>query len=247
VKIIFPLFASLLLISGCTSQLPNSRAKEGFHDPQVLQVALAAGNGDIAKIDALKAAGVNIDAPGDGGITPLLWALAQRNKAGFEELLKLGADPNHIEDHGAAVMTATPTIADTDFLKLALAHGGNPNLLISDGWPHTPLMAATIPGGLKNVKLLVEAGADVNYVEAVGKITPAISAAELNQYDIALYLLEHGADYAAKIPTYQGRVNGIVWCIENNNIDPNSPLYQWRQKVIDFLRSKGVTVNPKIP
>lgn len=237
-----------LILSGCASSpITDTNAEKYFQGTRLREVAIAAAHGDIAKIEALKKQGIDIDAQGYEGWTPLLWALGARNKAGYEELLKLGADPNRLDDDHDAVMTAAPTIEDADFLKLALAYGGNPNLEVPNGWPHTPLMAATILGGLENVKLLVHAGANVNYVRSADRVTPAISAAELNQYDIVFYLLENGADYAAEIPTYRGSVNGIVWCIENNNIDPSSPGYQWRQKVIEFLRSKGVIVNPKTP
>ena len=245
---ITPLFIVVaLFLSSCASLTADSHTKKYFQDPQVLQLATAAAHGDIGKIDALKTAGVDINSVGYNGVTPLLWALVQGNKAGYEELLKLGANPNHVDDdHEAAIILASEMV-DSDFLRITLAHGGDPNLLIPDGSPHTPLIAAIGPGGFENVKLLVKAGADVNYASPVDGTTPATDAAGLNQYDIVYYLLQNGANYAAEVKTYQGPKNGLVWTIENNNIDPNSQLYQWREKVIEFLGSKGLTVNPKIP
>jgi ankyrin repeat protein len=144
-------------------------------------------------------------------------------------------------------MTLAPRMVDPNFLVIALAHGGNPNLVVSNGWPHTPLSAAIGPGGLETVKILVQAGANINYAEPIGGNTPLTMAAGLNQYDIVYYLLEQGADYTAKLPTYKGQVNGLVWSIESTNIDSESPLHVWQDKVVEFLRSKGIAMKPKVP
>jgi ankyrin repeat protein len=104
-------------------------------------------------------------------------------------------------------------------------------------------MAAIGPSGLENVKTLVASGADLNYQDSISGNTPLIQAADLNQFDIVYYLLDRGADY--KLKNKFG--NTVVFDIEMNNIDPKSTGYAWRQKVIEFLRSKGVSVNPKTP
>lgn len=240
------LLGSVLLLLGCAVQsqaFGGGSAANYFSNDVVLQVAKAAADGDTAKVKSLHDKGVDIDASGKDGVTPLLWALSQGNKAGVEELLILGADPNHQSDDGDSMMSLSVQMTDFDFLRLALKYHGNPNLHISKGPWRTPLMQAMGPSRLPIIKQLVEAGADVNYQDPVTGDTPAMGAADLNQFDAVYYLLEHGADYAIKNKSG----NTIVFQIDNNNIDPQSPLYAWRQKVIEFLRSKGIPINPRIP
>jgi ankyrin repeat protein len=58
----------------------------------------------------------------------------------------------------------------------------------------TPLHAAAYTGDLDAVKLLVQAGADVNDAENIFKVTPLIVAAEENHVDIVQFLLRHKAN-----------------------------------------------------
>lgn len=243
-------FTSLLsvavLLLGCAMQskaFGSSGPSKYFTDDLTLQVAEAAAQGDAQKIQALKNKGANIDATGKDGVTPLLWALSQGNKKGVETLLSLGADPNHQTEDGDSVMSLASEMTDPDFLKLAIKYKGNPNLALANGPPRSPLMAAIGPGGLDNVKTLLQAGANINYQDPVTGDTPLIQAADLNQFDIVYYLLEQGADY--KLKNKFG--NTIVYDVEMNNIDPTSQGYIWRQKVIEYLHSKGISVNPKVP
>ena len=223
------------MISGCASQ-----ASKYFSDGTTLQVANAAANGNAAKVQALRDGGADINAQGKDGVTPLLWALAQGNKIGVQKLLELGANPNHQTDDGDSMMSLASQMRDSDFLKLALKYGGNPNLKMTH-YPYTPLMQAIGPENFENITLLVEAGADVNYQDPITGDTPVISAADLNQYDIVYYLIQQGADYRLK----NKFGNTIVFAIEHNNIDPYSTGFKWRQKVIEFLESHGITVHPK--
>jgi hypothetical protein len=56
-----------------------------------------------------------------------------------------------------------------------------------------------------------------------------------------MLLLENGADY--NVIDKWG--HGVVYSLEENNISSQGELFAWRQKVIDFLRFHGVSVNPK--
>lgn len=240
------LMSIAVLLLGCAMQskaFGSKGASKYFVDEQTLQVAEAAAEGDIEKIQTLKDKGANIDGIGKDGVTPLLWALSQGNKKGVEALLSLGADPNHQTEDGDSMMSLASQMTDHDFLRLAVKYKGNPNLTLANGPPRSPLMAAIGPGGLDNVKTLLQAGANINYQDPVTGDTPLMQAGDLNQFDIVYYLLEQGADY--KLKNKFG--NTIVYDIEMNNIDPKSQGYTWRQKVIEYLRSKNISVNPKIP
>jgi hypothetical protein len=62
----------------------------------------------------------------------------------------------------------------------------------SDSEDVRPLGVAIDSGHLNIVRLLVEAGADTNYLS--WRLTPLKLAARRGRTDIAMYLLEHGAD-----------------------------------------------------
>jgi ankyrin repeat protein len=68
--------------------------------------------------------------------------------------------------------------------------GPNPRL---DGGGLTPLVFAARQGALDSVKVLVEAGADVNQATQYGW-TPLLTATQNKYYKVGSYLLDHGAN-----------------------------------------------------
>ncbi len=108
-------------------------------------------------------------------------------------------------DHGANVNlvknpSATPLIAATiqhevneEMVRLLLKAGANPNL--PEGNPFkSPLMAAANGANLTLMKLLIEAGADVNYANAKGETVLLAAASNYKDRLAAVQLLfDHGA------------------------------------------------------
>lgn len=242
---ISPLVGAMFFM-GCAMQsaaFGGGNASDYFSDTKATKLANAAAAGDVSTVDALKKDGADVNAVGKDGMTPLLWAFSKGSKDGVSELLALGADPNHQTDSGDSLVSLASQLSDPAMLTMAMQHGGNANLKIAKGPYRSPLMQAIGPGRLSEVKALVDAGADVNYQDPISGNTPMIQAAQINQFDIVYYFLEHGADYRLK----NRFGNTVTYFVENNNIDPANQLYAWRQKVIAYLAGKGVTVNPKIP
>lgn len=232
---------STLACSNSGNQVSGHDINEFFQKGPVQQLAIAAAEGDTDTIAKLVASSVDINFQGKDGMTALMWALGAQNKQGFRLLLENGANPNLPIKSGGSVMSLAASADDAEFLQLALKHGGDPNLFNTNR--NTYLIFETIsPGHLPHVKALVEAGAEINSKDNAGQ-SPMIVAANLNQYDIVLYLLNQGADFS--LADRWGYT--VVEPIENNNIDPDNELYQWRQQAIGFLREQGVTVNPRIP
>lgn len=218
-------FTTILGVGAAAAQQIHSMSLGAmFPDAQVRALARAAGRGRVEKVEALVAQGVDVNARGTLGYTPLFWALGNRNAIGFEKLLELGADPDIIFERGQAIMRYLLWHDDTEFLEMVLEHGGDPDLRadyeIGSGWFFaTPLFGfidASLYGsgfrGVPNdrrphIHLLLKAGANIN-ARAGAKfkpkfgdhhyyegITPVIYAAEQRVYDIVLELLNLGADH----------------------------------------------------
>lgn len=245
IKVLFSLF-SITMLFGCLAMNGSARfkANEYFEDKGAIDLAEAAAIGDIKTLEALKAAGVNVNHVGRDGMTPLHWAVMARNNAGVKRLLELGASPNISSLSGRSIVRMVVGMGNHELLKLILDHRGNPNHIDHDNsiMP-TPLFLAVGNMDVDSVSLLAGSGADLNFRRMAGSETPIMAAAALNQWEMVYIMLLAGADYAVK----NRWGNTVVYYLENNNIAANTDLYNWRQKVVGFLFSKKVHVNPKPP
>jgi len=178
----------------------------------------AVARGDASAIQRFASAGGDLNVGGSGGSTPLWVALKEKNRDSYEALLKYGADPNVIMSGRRVVTHWAATEEDPWWLRLALEHGADPNLVnVGRGRPSegTPLQFAlgkrsqltledAVRGDakfLENVKLLVEHGADIDKPNRYNSY-PLAEAANYNDFEGVLYLLEAGADY--KLAKYGG-------------------------------------------
>lgn len=138
-------------------------------------------------------------------------------------------------------------LENTDFLEMALRYGGNANLQGGDGrMGETPIFVA-----LRNeraVAMLISAGADVNAPRSgaggptrIGAgDTPLHLALMLDDFDIARYLIENGADVNAENElgvTISDLINSSV-----RRVLPNSERGQALGELLNLLRRRGVPV-----
>jgi hypothetical protein len=210
-----------------------------FPDPKVRELAKAAGKGKIKKIDQLVREGVNVNAQGTSRATPLFWAM--RDYDGFKRLLELGADPNIVYDDGNSVMHAAAKLRNKKIIKLALEHGGNPNLVSTDSFRQTPLFEALL-NGIDMIDLLLEYGANINARDWFDS-TPLLDAAGGNtDFEIVYHLLERGADYSLK--DRNGYDLALKLSRTVGRLRPGTKGERWQKKVIDWLHAKGVEIPP---
>jgi ankyrin repeat protein len=138
----------------------------------------AARTGSVEAARVLLAHGAVIDArEGWHGQTALMWAAAQRHPAMIRELLAHGADVNA---HSNLEKWERQTTAEPREKWLPLGS-------------MTPLLFATREGCTECVRVLVDAGADLNAADPDG-ISPLISALINGHYDVAGFLVDNGAD-----------------------------------------------------
>src|SRR5262249_30083552 len=116
----------------------------------------------------------------------------------------------------------------------------------TDGGGLTPLVFATRQGDLDSVKILVEAGADVNQVTRYGW-TPLLVATQNRHYQIGKYLLEHGANPNL---ANKGGWNPLYLATDNRNIEggdyPVRPADMDHLEYIKRLLDKGAEVNARV-
>lgn len=220
--IFFLACAALPALSGCAevSRATGStwhekcdwKAKNYFDDPQVIALCKAIEANDIKEIDRLVAAGAKVNAQGKGNMTPLLWAFPDNKPERFKKLLELGADPNVIveSDFNTRMSgirpgdSVTHMVCESWFPKhfdYVFQHGGDPNLWHREHHesPIFLLIRGPAKGKREKLQRLIELGADLDAnedYEFTGGRTPVMVATScFGQYDIALQLLEAGADY----------------------------------------------------
>ena len=245
--LVISLLATILSLVGCVGNVMGKEMnpKKHFDDEKVIALAKATISGDVEAIDRLVSEGVDVNARGKGNLTPLLWSVGKPNKEGMKRLLGHGASPNILTDEGESFIGFVAKSADTDYLKMALEHGGDPNL--RNNLEETVLFAAATSNH-ENVEetfqLLLNNGADINAVDYSGT-NAAMAAAGINQFRSVYLLLEKGIDYTQK--DQWGFT--IVYSLERNGIafNPGSKKYDYRSRIAAFLENRGVEVELSRP
>ena len=209
-----------------------------FPEESVRALAKAAGKGRVKTVEELANSGVDVNASGTNGATPLFWAM--NNYKGFKKLLELGADPNVVYGDGGTVMHWAVRMKDNRFLEEALKHGANPNIVVKGSmFEDTPIFRA-LSQGIEKVEILLDAGANINAQDGFGW-TPVMDAMIGIRSDLVIYLLERGADY--KIKTNEGSTLANIVADKEGMLTPQGELE--RLKVVEWLESRGVVVEKR--
>lgn len=178
------------------------------------------------------------------GKTVLMQAIYHHDYDSFEQLLKLGANINlHDNVHGAsAIIIACRYNAGVKYIKKLLEYGANPNdIEIGDrrkgnSTRYTPLRGAARRGDIESVKILLRAGADVNYYDEFGSC--ALGEALIQEhYKVVLVLLEYGADFTHSIGKYAN--DSLMYPIEVMRRDLftlGSEKHREKMAVVNFIK-----------
>jgi ankyrin repeat protein len=144
-------------------QVPPSGAERGAYTG----LFAAAGQGDVAAIKRLLAAGENVEARDAYGRTPLHVAAYTQQREAMRALAAAGADPNALEHDRYDIVTIAAVADDVPTLETALAIGGRATNITSryDG---TALIAAAHLGHDGVVRTLIRAGAPLDHVNNLG-------------------------------------------------------------------------------
>lgn len=167
---------------------------EVFPDTRVAELADAIADNDARRVHAI-AKTADLRTHGDKNVTLLEWAVFNQSKGAFEALLEEGADPTLPGMDGSTVAHMAAMVNDPYYLDVLLKRGLDPSL--RDGATGQPLLSAALMGDRDlQFNRLLAAGADVNAPDGMGD-TPLHVAAETNNYEMVLALLNAGANPAA--------------------------------------------------
>lgn len=189
------------------------------------------------------------------GKTLLMMAIYNRKYESARTLLLLGANPNHHDTYqGKTPVIDAAGNDDPKYLKLLLDYKGDPNSIenVFSG-PNkrinklrnsalTACISSRKKHTLEKVKLLVDAGADIHFTKK-GVIQSAFGQSLMSeQMDIALYLIEKGADYNKPItPTgIEGDDVSVLYLLRSTVTELDSYQSQKKMELITFLKSKGL-------
>jgi ankyrin repeat protein len=224
-----------------------------YQDSKAISLVRAAVRGDVRSVQSLVQSGADVNHLEPGAVPPLLWTICADSVEGFEALLKAGANPNlggtgegegDGKGHGlmedgsiiyagwSATLMAAGT-ARSEFLKLALQHGGDLNAQKGPRGEHRPLLLASYFGLFENVKTLVGKGADINahHDQYRGYTASELAITAGGRFDIAVWLLEHGYSYD---------LAALGRCAEARYGSFGSPQQTWKERLIEMLHAKGV-------
>lgn len=187
------------------------------------------------------------------GNTLLMMSIFNNDYASAKALLDVGTDPNLRDRHrGANAIIDAAENNDPRYLKLLLANGGHPNVVENkrvddDDSPLQTALTSAIsysdPNSFEKVKLLIEAGADVNYPNDNDDNTelPIGVALKRDRMDIALYFLKIGADHKKVMyKMIDGHDVYILEALRKCVLDLQSPEHQKKLEIVAFLKGKGL-------
>jgi ankyrin repeat protein len=214
---------------------------------------MAARTGDVATMRLLLDRGADVDAKETlRGTTALMWAASQRHSAAVKLLVERGASVAAVtdpawQDRPVRYAKATdPRPSQGRNQDLVVSQVGPRSTRAREGGGLTALIFAVRENDLESVKILLEAGADVNQVTRYGW-SPLLVATQNRNYQLASYLLDRGANPNL---ANKGAWSPLYIAVDNRNIEggdyPVPKADMDSMALIEKLIAKGADVNWRV-
>jgi ankyrin repeat protein len=121
----------------------------------------AVQGGDFAQVGEALAAGASVNAANPHNVTPLLEAAGQGHLEIASLLIGRGAEIDYVGMGEGSPLMLVAFMGQTDFLRLFLEAGANPNVALPTGG-ETALHMAAVASRTEAARLLLDAGANPN-------------------------------------------------------------------------------------
>lgn len=253
------------LLGSCTQLTRDFKADKSklkgndyrlFQDTPAWQLAKAVQDGNEKKIRKILVENKKLIDYQEPKYGQSLLHLTINNKQfkSFKMLLENKANVNIYDTFdGCSPIIEASYYGDVRFVKKLVEYGANINDIevgkrrVDNGTRNTPLIMAAGSGlgQMDVVKYLVEQGADINYENEFHRTALAESII-LDNYDIAYYLLEHGADYTRPVVyRYVGATTekipiSLIDNLRESLIDLDTERYSQKMQIVKFLKDKGI-------
>jgi len=235
-----------------------------FQNTPAWDLAKAVEDEDVNEIDKILKENpglVNYQEPKYGN-TLLMLTVTNQQMASFRALLERNADVNiHDNYDGASALIDACELKEYDikYAQMLIEHGADVNDVETgkrregNSTRFTPLLRASRSGILSLVKLLISKGAKINYRNEFG--VSALSASVMQkEYEVALYLLQNGADYKQPIfyrpdytipselhdPNEKGEAMYLWDVLREDFTDLETDRHKYKMQIVDFLMANGI-------
>jgi len=176
---------TILAVSGSDCQHPWKRGPvPGVNENLLFR---ASSKGDVDEVKRLLDRGTNVDAREENGETPLMYAAVEDRTEIVEILLDRGSDINAASLNGETALTKAVIVSRYNAVSRLLTRG-------ADIEKDNPLMYAAGGGDVKMIKLLLEAGANINAQNREGDTALTAAVSRRASPETVQILLSAGAD-----------------------------------------------------
>lgn len=185
-----PTAMSMAIVKGNTTLFQEflARGADFHHD----DIKYAMMSRKVSMVEALFAQGVDLHYRCSAGSDLLFLAVTAGSTTIVDYLLQRGLDPNRVQAYGRLPLNYAALARDYAMVQCLIQAGANLNgAEAPDG--NTALHYAAYMGNLREMELLIDAGADIN-VQTANGATPLHLAAEHYQEQAIRLLLKRGAD-----------------------------------------------------
>ncbi len=235
----------------------NAKAKNRYG---ITPLYLACLNGNGSLVRSLLESGADPDSSINGGETALMTASRTGKIGAVVALIKAGAKTDVKERNGQTAIMWAAAEGHTEVVDALLTAGADFKTPLEDSG-YTAFLFAVREGQTEVVRLLLKAGADINAVMNPGKTkgkspkkgtSPLLLAVENGHYDLAVELLDAGADPNDARSGYT-ILHSLTWIRkpdigESASGDPE-PQGSGRRNSVQFIRElvkRGADVNARL-
>jgi uncharacterized protein len=207
---------------------------EDFFTGDYLEVAKAIDRGDVRIIQLLSRRVDLNKRVDDKEMTLFVYAVGNRRLNVLRELITLGADP-YLNVAGVGSPLSLAAMSDDPRLLVELLNAGcDPNTMSDD---EPLLFIPQMQNRREMVKVLLDYKANINKPDVIGN-TVLEQALSSKHYDMAMFLIEQGANVHAKNDNGVSVAYSLEW--EMKRISTDSPSAKKLQKIKSMMEARGV-------